>query len=339
MSAQKKILVLGASGAMGQYLVPKLLERNFAVDAVALDETPRQEGQLRFMNFDAFDMDILQPLLEENHYDAIVDFLIYNTSRAYVFLPQMLKNTDHYIYLSSYRVYDNKQIPVTEEAPRLIDASGDELLRNSDDYCIFKARGEDILRASGIKNWTIVRPAVTYSKMRYQLVTLEAYQTVARAVKGKSVILPAAAADIQGTMTWAGDVAEMFARLILNPVAFGETYTLATAEHHTWREIAEYYHDICNLNAVWVDTEDYLKITCGKTYSYFPNRRWQLIYDRLFDRIIDNSKILKAVNMQQSDMRKLYDGLKYEISRFEMPEKWQNLTDPMDDYLAAMNMK
>jgi nucleoside-diphosphate-sugar epimerase len=236
-------------------------------------------------------------------------------------------------------VYDNKEHPVRETSPRLLDATDNIILKNSDDYSIYKSRGENVIQTLPSDRWTIVRPAITYSKMRYQLVTLEAYQTVTRAVKGKSVILPAAAADIQGTMTWAGDVAEMFARLILNPVALGETYTLATAEHHTWREIAEYYHDICNLNAVWVDTEDYLKITCGKTYSYFPNRRWQLIYDRLFDRIIDNSKILKAVNMQQSDMRKLYDGLKYEISRFEMPEKWKNLIDPMDDYLAAMNMK
>lgn len=34
---QKKVLVLGATGAMGQYLVPLLAERGFQVDACALD--------------------------------------------------------------------------------------------------------------------------------------------------------------------------------------------------------------------------------------------------------------------------------------------------------------
>ena len=38
--AQKKVLVLGATGAMGQYLVPKLAERGYAVDAVAMEDVP-----------------------------------------------------------------------------------------------------------------------------------------------------------------------------------------------------------------------------------------------------------------------------------------------------------
>jgi len=38
----KKVLVLGASGAMGQYLVPKLAERGYEVDAVALEPSPLQ---------------------------------------------------------------------------------------------------------------------------------------------------------------------------------------------------------------------------------------------------------------------------------------------------------
>ena len=38
--SQKKVLVLGATGAMGQHLVPKLAEQGYLVDAVALDECP-----------------------------------------------------------------------------------------------------------------------------------------------------------------------------------------------------------------------------------------------------------------------------------------------------------
>ena len=333
MSAVKKVLVLGATGAMGKYLIPKLLERNYQVDAVALDEVDYQSPNLRSIKGNALQWDFLLPLLE-NNYDGIVDFMIYRTADCYMFVPELLKHTAHYIYLSSYRIYDNRQIPVREDSPRLIDSSEDMLLRNSDDYCIFKARGENILTASGKKNWTIVRPAITYSLMRYQLVTLEAYRTVARAVQGKSVVLPAAAREVNATMSWAGDVAEMLARLLFNPSALTEAFTLSTAEHHTWGEIADYYHDICNLNAVWVDTEDYVKLL--NFPPYLPNPRWQLIYDRFFDRIIDNSKVLEVCGMHQSSMRKLYDGLKYEISRFKLPPEWQNLKDPMDEYLAGL---
>ena len=34
----KKVIVLGATGAMGRYLIPKLVERGFLVDAVTIDD-------------------------------------------------------------------------------------------------------------------------------------------------------------------------------------------------------------------------------------------------------------------------------------------------------------
>ena len=35
---QKKVLVLGATGAMGKYLIPKLAAQGYQIDAVALDD-------------------------------------------------------------------------------------------------------------------------------------------------------------------------------------------------------------------------------------------------------------------------------------------------------------
>ena len=40
--------------------------------------------------------------------------------------------------------------------------------------------------------------------------------------------------------------------------------------------------------------------------------KWQLRYDRMFDRIMDNSKVLKTTGMKQSDLTTLYDGLSRE---------------------------
>ena len=106
----KKVLVLGASGAMGRYVVPLLAEKGYAVDAVALDApdpsadpvgVTRIQGNAKE---DAF----LLPLLE-NHYDGIVDFLVYPTAELARKLPLMDSSTGHYIYLSSYRVYDGKK--------------------------------------------------------------------------------------------------------------------------------------------------------------------------------------------------------------------------------------
>lgn len=327
---QKRILVLGATGAMGQYLVPLLSRAGFRVDGVSFDVKESNDPNVRFIRADIKDRAAYREMLA-NRYDAIVDFLIYPTADLMYYLPLALDSTEHYIYLSSYRIYDGKEVPTRETSPRLIDSDDSVYLRNSDDYSIFKARGENILMARPRKNWTAVRPAVTYSLMRYQLVTLEAPDTVGRAFAGKTVVVPEQARCRQATMSWAGDVAQMIAKLIFNERAFGEIFTVSTAEHHTWEEIAEYYKEICGMKTLWVDKEDYIRILSPD--PYVTSARWQLEFDRLFDRVMDNSKILAATGMTQSDLMPLYDGLKHEIARCPRDVKWRVNTG-MDEYLC-----
>ena len=174
---QKKVLVLGATGAMGQYLVPLLAERGCQVDACALDALEFHHPNVHMVVGNAMEWEVLAELLK-NRYDGIVDFLIYSTKENALRLPLLASQTGHYLYLSTYRVYDNKEVPIRESSPLLIDTADDRLLRLSDDYSIYKARGEAILKLQENRNWTIVRPAITYSRMRYQLVTLEAPDTV-----------------------------------------------------------------------------------------------------------------------------------------------------------------
>ncbi len=326
-----KILILGATGAMGKYLVPLLAEAGHQITAVALDAIEMPYPNVRFITGNVLqDMSLRKQVLSGN-YDAVVDFMIYPTRLAARALPEMLQTTGHYIYLSTYRIYADEEHPIKETSPRLIDATKNVLLKNSDDYCIFKARGENILRSFERKNWTIIRPAITYSLKRYQLVTLEAHYTVGRARAGKKVVLPIQAKEIQGTMSWAGDVARMISGLLLNDRAFGETFTVATSEHHTWGEIADYYKDICNLEAVWVDKEDFIRILDSDPFA--TGARWQLEYDRLFNRIIDNSKILEKTGMRQEELMPLYKGLEYEIGRCPKDTVWPECNPAMDEYL------
>ena len=272
----------------------------------------------------------------EERFDAIVDFLIYSTVEFKARCDLLLRNTDHYICLSTYRVYSGG-VPVTEETPRLLDVSDDPEFLATEDYALFKARQEDLLRNSNYGNWSIVRPAITFSKRRFQLVTLEAPLVVARTMKGLPVVLPKAALSVPATMNWAGDVARMFAGLILNPAAYRECFTLATAEHRTWGEIAEYYREIIGLPYVAADTEDYLKIMGGSSGA-----RYQLCYDRLFPRIIDNSKILRAAGLRQADLMPLRQGLEKELTALPPDTVWPDagaVWTRMDDYLKTRNTR
>ena len=335
MNSSKRVLVLGASGAMGQYLLPRLAEKGeYRIDAVSLDNPKNPLPGINYIRTNAKEKEVYHDLLK-NGYDGIVDFLTYSTGELSWYLPQILDHTDHYIFLSSCRVFDDLEHPVRETSPRLIDSSKDELLRNSDDYCIYKARGENLLRASPRRNWTIVRPATTYSLMRYQLVTLEAANTVGRAFAGKKVVVPEQARLKQATLSWGGDVARMLAGLLFNEKALCEDFNVATGEHRSWEEIAAYYNDICGLEAVWVDKEDYLRLLSSDPYNMGP--RWQLEYARLFTRITDNTKVLNATGMKQSELMSLYDGLKLEISRCPKDTVWP-VNTAMDEYLASHHL-
>ena len=327
----KKVLVFGATGAMGKYLIPYLAEAGYSIDAVSLDDAQYPFPNVKGIKGNAKEMTFLNELFAANKYDGVVDFMIYPTANLPYYLPFFMDNTEHYIYLSSYRVYDNKEHPVRETSPRLLDTADSIMLRNSDDYSIYKARGENIIRTFPKNKWTIIRPAITYSLMRYQLVTLEAPNTVGRAFAGKKVVVPEQARNVQATMSWAGDVAMMIRNLLFNDKALGETFSVCTSEHHTWGEIADYYKDICNLDAVWVDKEDYIRILNSDPYVCWA--RWQLEFDRLFDRIMDNSKVLAATGMKQENLMPLYDGLKKEIARCPKDYQWP-VNTAMDEYLA-----
>ena len=341
----KKVLVLGATGAMGQYLVPYLLYMGWEVDAVAMNEFPLSHKDLRSfaMSVPEDNDDAIEELLK-NEYAAIVDFLIYHKTENFERrIDKFLNNTDHYIYLSSYRTYANEEHPIKETSPLLLDVlSAEEIAKNPGDYSLYKAEGERVLHAKTKKNWSIIRPAITYSVGRYQLVTCEANVVYTRAMAGKTVLLPEEAMGVQATMSWAGDIAMMIARMILNPAAYGETYTVSTAEHNEWRTVAEYYKKLIGLKYETIPAEDFIGIMANpERANGLVGARWQLCYDRLFDRIVDNSKILNLTGMKQSELMPLYDGLKKVLA--ELPRDYAfpptTINERMDKYIKEKGIK
>jgi nucleoside-diphosphate-sugar epimerase len=203
---------------------------------------------------------------------------------------------------------------ITERSPRLLDVCADKEYLATDEYALAKARQEDILRTSGRNNWTILRPCITYSRYRFQFGTLEANTTCYRALQDIPVIMPREILSRNTTMTWAGDVARLIARLALNEEAKGEDFNVVTSEHHTWSEVASYYKDLIGLQVVETDLGRYTKVVGGA---------YQIKYDRLFHRILDNRKALEATGAKQSDFLPLRDGLKRELTAFKSTPYFQ----------------
>ncbi len=335
----KKVLVLGGTGAMGVYVVPELLELGYKVDVLSLDDRKSDHPNLRYFQVENAKVeDTIRPYLENGNYDGIVDFMLYTTKTFSTRHKLLLDNCKHYIYLSSYRVYANEQHPITESAPQLWDVSTDEDMMKTDTYALAKAKQEDILENSAYNNWTAIRPAITFSKFRYQLVTLEAEVIVHRAKLGKKVLLPEGAMKAQATMTWGKDVAKMISKLLFNEKAMREHYTVATAEHNTWETVASYYHDLIGLEYEVIPTDDFLKLIDPEDPFHGP--RWQLEYDRMYDRIVDNTKVLEVTGLKQSDFSTVRDALALELANLPKDTVWKEnpVNDRMDAYIREHNL-
>ncbi len=334
----KKILILGATGAMATYLIPNLLEKGMAVTGVSLDDVTSSNPNLHYIKGDATDLNFLKELLKEG-YDGIYDFMIYFTKESFEKRYELfLNNTSHYIFFSTYRVYAG-EFPIKEDSLRLLDADKPDDFVYPFEYSIYKAEQEDVLRNSKYNNFSIVRPAITFSQCRFQLVTLEANVLIYRMLHGKTVVLPEGAMDCEATMSWAGDVAKMLSGILLNPKAFRETYTVSTSEHHPWREIAKMYERIGGLKFVEIPNEEYIKIL-GDNHHI----RQQLYYDRCYMRIVDNTKILDLCGLDQKDLIPLEEGLRFEFNNLTKERLArigcnEEVNRRMDEYLAAMEEK
>lgn len=332
----KKVLVLGATGAMGRYLVPALSENGYSIDAISLDEAPDSIDNVTYYKLNAKDDAVLEKILNNKKYDVIVDFMLYFETEFSKRYEMLLRNTKHYIFLSSYRVYADLERPIKETSPRLLEVSDDiEFLGHRDtEYALYKAREEDILRNSPYINWTILRPSMVYSTYRYQLVGLEAPTFVPRAQKGKTIVLPENAMGLHAGLTWSGDVAKMILGLLLNENTFGETYTVASGETIIWGEAAEVYKKILNADIMTVSKEEYAKI-----FGPFRSEWYKHLYDRFYDRLIDNSKILQATGLTKSDFTDFETGVYNELSKIKDKEIWQenSISKQMDQYLEKLH--
>ena len=301
-----KILLIGGTGAIGSYLAPELINMGFDVFVTSRSTRVSDNNKLTYIQGNAHEEAFLLKILATK-YDAIVDFMVYSTNEFFKRYELLLSNTVQYIFLSTYRVFAESKTPIAENSPRLLDVSGDVNFLATDEYALAKARQENILRGSKYKNWTIVRPTITYSKARFQLGTLEANTIIFRAQNNCPVILPQEMLHKRTTMTWAGDVAKMIALLMLNQNFFSEDFNVCTEEHQTWKSIADYYNKFIGLNVVTTNLIKYIKVV---------GNRYQILYDRMFDRIMDNSKILKATGMQKETLMPVYDGLSKELLNF-----------------------
>jgi len=322
-----KVMLLGGTGAMGVYLVAELRKIGVKVYVTSRRTWP-STGDVRYLEGNAHDMRFVRQCVKEIHPDAIVDFMIYSTDEFRARVTELTAFSDQYVYLSSYRVLAD-EMPVSERTPRLLDVTTDPVFLATDIYPLAKARQENELIDKSAGNWTIVRPGITYSKERFQFGCLEANTVCFRSFRNVPVVIPSVMLDKTTVMTWGGDVAKMISRLILNSSCYNEVFLTASSETHTWREIYCYYRDLIGMSLVETPTLDEYERIIGSHYHY------QMLFDRMFNRRIDNTKILRATGLQQAEFMPLRKGLEKELAYFRDHEYYGFMNIPENARMDA----
>lgn len=306
------ILVLGGTGVMGMPLIGLLSKENIVY--VTSRKPHESTGTVKYLRGDAKEKDFLVSVLSIHRWDAVVDFMVRSEKELKAYLPLFLESTDQYVFISSARVYAESDVSVTEQTPRLLEVSKDAEYLKTNEYALAKAREEDFLIHSGKENYTIIRPSITYNTHRLQLGVLEKENWLYRALRGRSIVFSNDVSDKLTTMTSGMDVAKGIASVLGKKAALGEVFHITCHQKSLpWSKVLAIYLEV--LERYLGDKREIPVIMTDKSSNLsFPDRIYQLIYCRYFNRTFDNSKISRFCDVETFTMPEL--GLSSCLSQF-----------------------
>ncbi len=274
---------------MGKEIVALLAKNRENCVKVTSRQKFDSNENITYLQGNAMEMGFIEPLLKNEKFDVVVDFMLYSVMQFRERYELLLQSCKQYIFFSSARVYATSDMPVMEESPRLLDVTTDMEYLKDEEYSLTKAKEEDILKSSNYQNYVIIRPYKTYNDNRLQLGVFEKEQWFHRAVLGKTVVVPGNIEDLHTSLTSAKDNAKVLHRIIGDMSLNGEVIQIANPERITWGEVIQLYS-----SCIEKRYGRKLKVFYAKDTSEIEalfNNKYRIKYDGLVDRVFDDSKI------------------------------------------------
>ena len=348
------VLLLGGTGPIGIHLTKVLSEKGVNV-FVTSRKQHTNEANISYIQGNAKEDSFAKDILTSRKWDCVVDFMVYRTPELEKRIDILLGNTSQYIFLSSSRVYADSQTPITEDTARLLDTTDDKKFIDSDEYAICKAREEDVIYKSRYKNFTILRPYITYAENRLPLGVWEKETWVHRLLQNKTLVLPSKFLSCATTICYGRDVANCMCEFIGNKQAIGQVYNITSNYSHKWREILDYYLQVFETitkqkpNVIEVEglrfgfkglLLSFLTFGLYKSSRFSP---YHLIYDREFNRRFDNSKLTQLLpkcnftDFQQhlgNCLRVFADNTHYDYTNWT----WEAVQDKISGDRTSLNL-
>lgn len=275
-----KVLFIGGTGVISSACVQRCLDQG--VDLTLLNRgithRPIPPG-IRHLKADIEQQDQVEPLLQHEQYDCVVDWIAYTPEHIQRDIDLFRGKTGQYIFISSASVYAKPPgIPIRETHP-----IGNPYWEYAQD----KVRCEQLLQPSPPDlPVTVVRPSHTYDRTKIPL--RGGYTALHRLINGRPVVVHG-----DGTTAWTlthhADFARGFCGLIGNPQALSEIYHITSDEVLTWNQVYQTMAEAAGVEVRLVHAASETIV------AHDPGLGEGLLGDKAHNAVFDNSKI-KQVN-------------------------------------------
>lgn len=310
---KKKVLLIGGGGTIGTAVAEELLKKGCCVDIMCLENHVSDNENLRYIKT-AVTAEYLRGFLVDKYYDAVMNLIHFPDPEDYLAMHKVIApKTGHEIVVSSIRALGDAQHPITSSAPTLLDLYErgdfpDEEFIKRDTYSMSKGVIERYFKfATRYKNWTIIRPMITTSDKRLDIVQYTFDEPVSWARENKTMYIPNIVRDNYAGVEWAGNAGKMVANIMFNEKAMCKTVMLSTGHRLTWGDVANIYTELLGLKVEWLDSDEYK----AKLGMY----KWPLKYDRGYNREVDPQEMLDITGLKPEDFKTLKEGITIELKK------------------------
>ena len=134
---------------------------------------------------------------------------------------------------------------------------------------------------------------------------------------GRTIVFPKDIASKKTSLTYGPDVAGAIAELIGNEKAYGQAFHITTDESHTWGEILDFY---CDKIEKITGQRPKVKLVENSDGLMTVWNKWQIKYDRLYNREFNNAKIETVRG--KYDYKPTFEGLGECLEEFIANPVW-----------------
>ena len=233
-TADLSVLYLGGTGTISASCVGLSVAAGMRVTVVNRGRNTadrRLPDEVETVVADVTDEAALAAALGDRTFDAVVNFLSYDTADARGMVTLFGSRTRQYVHVSSASIYAKpvRQVPITESTP----TGPNPVLP----YATAKWRAEQALADAHVTAGfplTVVRPSHTYDDANPPLPG--GWSAVDRIARGEQIAVHGDGTSLW-TLTHAEDFAQGLVGLLGNPRAIGETFNITGSDVYTWDQV------------------------------------------------------------------------------------------------------